>query len=61
MNISSVAGLDRKVEGTALSDAGVGLWSYNTSKSAANALTQQLAVTLGKRYITVNVSTEPLR
>ncbi|ORY75037.1 hypothetical protein BCR35DRAFT_293104 [Leucosporidium creatinivorum] len=54
VNISSVAGLDRKVEGTGLSSAGVGLWSYNTSKSAANALTQQLAVTLGKRFITVN-------
>lgn len=31
-----------------------GLWSYNTSKSAANALTQQMAVSLGKRFITVN-------
>lgn len=42
------------MEDSGLSGPGVGLWSYNTSKSAANALTQQLAVTLGKRKITVN-------
>lgn len=59
VNISSVAGLDRRVEGSALGAEGSGLWSYNTSKSAANALTQQLAITLGKRFITVKSVSAP--
>lgn len=32
VNISSVAGLDPKAEGTGLAPPGAGLWSYNTSK-----------------------------
>ncbi|KAK4055315.1 hypothetical protein OIV83_000598 [Microbotryomycetes sp. JL201] len=37
VNISSVAGFEAKVEGSGLSAPGMGLWSYNTSKAAANA------------------------
>ncbi|KAK4050496.1 hypothetical protein OIO90_005079 [Microbotryomycetes sp. JL221] len=54
VNISSIAGFEAKTEGSGLSAEGMGLWSYNTSKAGANALTRQLAVTLGKRNITVN-------
>ncbi len=54
VNISSVAGLDPKASETGLGVAGTGLWSYNTSKAAANHLTSQLAVTLGPKKITVN-------
>lgn len=54
INISSVAGFDRVAGGTGLAGAGNVLHSYNTSKAAANALTQQLAVTLGPRKVTVN-------
>lgn len=54
INISSVAGLDPKAQDTGLADAGTGLWSYNTSKAAANHLTSTLAVTLGPKKVTVN-------
>ncbi|GAA95456.1 uncharacterized protein L969DRAFT_15376 [Mixia osmundae IAM 14324] len=54
INIASVAARDARTEDTGLSDPGVGLWSYNTSKAAAVHLTSQLCVTLSKRYITVN-------
>jgi len=54
INIASTAGLDARVEDTALGASGTGLWSYNTSKAAAIHLSKTLAVTLGKRYITVN-------
>jgi len=52
--ISSVAGSQTNAEDTALGSAGSGLWSYNTSKAALNHLTKTLAVTLGKRKVTVN-------
>ncbi|KDQ59797.1 hypothetical protein JAAARDRAFT_68370 [Jaapia argillacea MUCL 33604] len=54
INISSVAGLSAKAEESYLAEEGTGLWSYNTSKAAANHLTSLLAVTLIKRFITVN-------
>jgi len=54
INISSVAGVNAHAEGSAVASDGMGLWSYNTSKAAVNHLTSQLAVSLGKRYITVN-------
>ncbi|KAI5117402.1 hypothetical protein M0805_004624 [Coniferiporia weirii] len=54
INISSIAGVDSHAEDSSLANAGSGLWSYNTSKAAVNHLTSQLAVTLGRRAITVN-------
>ncbi|SGY31524.1 BQ5605_C002g01237 [Microbotryum silenes-dioicae] len=54
VNITSVAGLSPIAEGTGLSDASMVLHSYNTSKAAANSLTQSLAVSLGPKFITVN-------
>ncbi|TDL18488.1 rhamnolipids biosynthesis 3-oxoacyl-reductase [Rickenella mellea] len=54
INISSVAGVSAHAEGSSVADAGMGLWSYNTSKAAVNHLTSTLAVTLAKRYVTVN-------
>lgn len=54
INISSVAGISPSASDTGLGDAGTGLWSYNTSKAAANHLTSTLAVTLGPQKITVN-------
>ncbi|KAF4578313.1 hypothetical protein EYR40_001525 [Pleurotus pulmonarius] len=53
INISSVAGIEAESEGS-LSDAGNGVWSYNTSKAAVNHLTSQLAITLVRRHINVN-------
>ncbi|KAG9036653.1 hypothetical protein FRB95_008237 [Tulasnella sp. JGI-2019a] len=54
INISSVASYDTHAEETALGSEGHGLWSYNTSKAAVNHLTQLMAVTLSKKFITVN-------
>jgi len=54
INVSSVASYDTHAEDTALGDEGHGLWAYNTSKAAVNHLTQLMAVTLSKRFITVN-------
>lgn len=54
INITSVAGISPHAESRALADKGNGLWSYNTSKAAANHLTSQLAVTLSPRHISVN-------
>jgi len=54
INISSVAGLDPLAEDTALGAQGSGLWSYNTSKAAANHLTSTMAVTLAPQFVTVN-------
>ncbi|KAI0059977.1 rhamnolipids biosynthesis 3-oxoacyl-reductase [Artomyces pyxidatus] len=54
INISSIAGFSPHAEETRVAGRGSGLWSYNTSKAAVNHLTSQLAVTLGKRFITVN-------
>jgi len=54
INISSVAGFDTHAEETALGAEGHGLWGYNTSKAAANHLTRLMAVTLSKKFITVN-------
>ncbi|PAV21651.1 rhamnolipids biosynthesis 3-oxoacyl-reductase [Pyrrhoderma noxium] len=54
INISSVAGYDTHAEDSVLSGKGHGLWSYSTSKAAANHLTRLLAVTLIHRNITVN-------
>ncbi|CAD6563665.1 MAG: hypothetical protein CYPHOPRED_000016 [Cyphobasidiales sp. Tagirdzhanova-0007] len=54
INIASVAGLDSQAEGTALGDADMGLWSYNSSKAAAIHLTKILAVTLAGKMVTAN-------
>ncbi|KAL5518437.1 hypothetical protein ACEPAH_119 [Sanghuangporus vaninii] len=54
INISSTAALDPHAEDTSLANKGNGLWSYNTSKAAANHLTSLLAVTLCPKHITVN-------
>ncbi|KDQ18278.1 hypothetical protein BOTBODRAFT_29630 [Botryobasidium botryosum FD-172 SS1] len=54
INISSVASWDSRAQDGALSAGGAGVWSYNTSKAAVNHLTTTMAVTLGKRFITVN-------
>jgi len=54
INISSVAGLSPLADNPALGAEGSGLWSYHTSKAAANHLSQSLAVTLAKKFITVN-------
>ncbi|KAL0947750.1 hypothetical protein HGRIS_013829 [Hohenbuehelia grisea] len=53
INISSVAGISAQAEGE-LSAPGSGVWSYNTSKAAANHLTSQLSLTLVRRHINVN-------
>ncbi|KAG0149212.1 hypothetical protein CROQUDRAFT_40015 [Cronartium quercuum f. sp. fusiforme G11] len=52
--ISSVAGLAAAAESTGLGAQGHGLWSYNASKAAAISLSNNLAVTLGPKFITVN-------
>lgn len=54
INVSSVAGLDPKADNTHLGNPGEGVWSYNTSKAAANHLTKTMAVTLARKKITVN-------
>jgi len=54
INISSVASFSPIAEGTNVAADGTGLWSYNTSKAAVNHLTSTMAVTLARRYITVN-------
>ncbi|EUC67023.1 defects in morphology protein 1precursor [Rhizoctonia solani AG-3 Rhs1AP] len=54
VNISSVAGKDPVAHDTGLANKGQGLWSYNTSKAAANHLTTTMAVTLAPKFITVN-------
>jgi len=52
--ISSSAGLTSRAESTGLGADGHGLWSYNASKAAAISLSNNLAVTLAPKYITVN-------
>lgn len=52
--ISSVAGLTSAAESSGLGAEGHGLWSYNASKAAAISLSNNLAVTLGPKFITVN-------
>ncbi|KAL8278132.1 hypothetical protein RQP46_009456 [Phenoliferia psychrophenolica] len=52
--ISSMAGISPIADDLSLGAKGTGLWSYHTSKGAANHLSQSLAVTLAKRCITVN-------
>ncbi|KAI7965667.1 hypothetical protein MJO29_001415 [Puccinia striiformis f. sp. tritici] len=52
--ISSTAGLASKAESSGLGAAGHGLWSYNASKAAAISLSNNLAVTLAPKCITVN-------
>ncbi|KAI8461640.1 hypothetical protein BY996DRAFT_6408481 [Phakopsora pachyrhizi] len=52
--ISSVAGLTSISESTGLGATGHGLWSYNASKAAAISLSNNLAVSLGPKFITVN-------
>ncbi|OAV88824.1 hypothetical protein PTTG_04438 [Puccinia triticina 1-1 BBBD Race 1] len=52
--ISSVAGLASRAESTGLGAADHGLWSYNASKAAAISLSNNLAVTLAPKFITVN-------
>ncbi|EGG04564.1 uncharacterized protein MELLADRAFT_37249 [Melampsora larici-populina 98AG31] len=52
--ISSVAGVASIAESTGLGAQGHGLWSYNASKAAAISLSNNLAVTLGPKFITVN-------
>ncbi|OSD00444.1 NAD-P-binding protein [Trametes coccinea BRFM310] len=54
INISSVAGITTTAQGSKLSGAGHGLWSYGTSKAAVNHLTILLATTLAPKFITVN-------
>ncbi|KAL5534775.1 hypothetical protein ACEPAG_1239 [Sanghuangporus baumii] len=54
INISSTASIDPHAEETSVANKGNGLWSYNTSKAAANHLTSLLAVTLCSKHITVN-------
>jgi len=54
INISSVAGFSPLADGVRLSSGGNVLHSYNASKAAVNHLTTTLAVTLAKRFITVN-------
>lgn len=54
INISSVASISTAAEGSHLSGAGNGLWSYHASKAAVNQLTATLASSLSHRYITVN-------
>ncbi|KLO19614.1 NAD(P)-binding protein [Schizopora paradoxa] len=54
INISSTASVSAHAEGSPLSGSTQGLWSYHTSKAAVNHLTSQLALTLGKKKITVN-------
>ncbi|KAF7314971.1 hypothetical protein MIND_00011200 [Mycena indigotica] len=53
INVSSIASVDPFSEG-ALSDAGNGTWSYQSSKAAVNHLTSQLAVKLAPGCVTVN-------
>ncbi|KAH9812829.1 hypothetical protein DFH28DRAFT_1176295 [Melampsora americana] len=52
--ISSVAGVASVAESTGLGAKGHGLWSYNASKAAAISLSNNLAVSLGPKFITVN-------
>ncbi|KAA1100291.1 hypothetical protein PGTUg99_009854 [Puccinia graminis f. sp. tritici] len=52
--VSSVAGLTSKAESSGLGAEGHGLWSYNASKAAAISLSNNLAVTLAPKFITVN-------
>ncbi|THH21380.1 hypothetical protein EW146_g139 [Bondarzewia mesenterica] len=54
INMSSVAGLSPVAEGSRVSAPGTGLWSYHTSKAAGTSSKHSLAVTLARRYITVN-------
>lgn len=54
INISSMAGISPIADELSLGSEGHGLWSYHTSKAAANHLTQSLAVTLAKKCICVN-------
>ncbi|GAA5923089.1 uncharacterized protein JCM15063_003527 [Sporobolomyces koalae] len=54
ISISSVAGLDPTADNSVLAEPGTGLWSYNTSKAAANHLTKSLSITLASRHVTVN-------
>ncbi|KAI0643807.1 NAD-P-binding protein [Trametes meyenii] len=54
INISSVAGFITTAQGSKLSGADHGLWSYGTSKAAVNHLTILLATTLAPKFITVN-------
>ncbi|KAH7099126.1 rhamnolipids biosynthesis 3-oxoacyl-reductase [Auriculariales sp. MPI-PUGE-AT-0066] len=57
VNIASVAGFSAHSEGSsgfALTPGGHGVWSYNASKAAAIHLSKQLAVTLSRKFITVN-------
>ncbi|EGO21954.1 hypothetical protein SERLADRAFT_475032 [Serpula lacrymans var. lacrymans S7.9] len=54
INISSVASVNPRVEGSVVSASGSGTYSYNVSKAAVNHLTSILAVKLAPRKITVN-------
>ncbi|GAA6010414.1 hypothetical protein JCM11491_006927, partial [Sporobolomyces phaffii] len=54
VSITSVAGLDPQADNSVLAEVGTGLWSYNTSKAAANSLTKSLSITLATRNVTVN-------
>ncbi|KAH9927995.1 NAD-P-binding protein [Epithele typhae] len=54
INISSVAGFLSTSTGSKLADGDMGLWSYGTSKAAANHLTVLLSTTLAPKFITVN-------
>jgi len=54
INISSVAGISPRTEGSKLADDGDGLWSYNVSKAAVNHLTSIQAVALASKHVTAN-------
>ncbi|KAG8950496.1 hypothetical protein FRC04_007511 [Tulasnella sp. 424] len=54
INISSNASFSAHADDSAMGNRGNGVWAYSTSKAAVNHLTRLMAVTLSKKYITVN-------
>ncbi|KAG8911365.1 hypothetical protein FRC01_005754 [Tulasnella sp. 417] len=54
INISSNASFSAHADDSAMGNKGNGVWAYSTSKAAVNHLTRLMAVTLSRRYITVN-------
>ncbi|RDX52529.1 NAD-P-binding protein [Lentinus brumalis] len=54
INISSISSFLTIATGFQLTGAGVGIWSYGTSKAGLNHLTTLLATTLAPKFITVN-------
>ncbi|KAG8972838.1 hypothetical protein FRB90_010137, partial [Tulasnella sp. 427] len=54
INISSNAAFSAHADDSAMGNRGNGVWAYSTSKAAVNHLTRLMAVTLSKKYVTVN-------